>query len=123
MKKTVDETEYKEKKIRNKTADMIERCQMDLKNDPTNPQLHVRMGDLYLQRHLDIYNAGQFIDDAITEYQLALESLIDSYEIYYKIGVAFYYKGELDKAINYLTTAIEKKNNYYEAYYMLSEYL
>ena len=99
----------------------IERCRMDLQKDPTNPSLHVRMGDLYLKWHLDIFNAGQYIDDAITEYQLAMESLIDSHEIFYKLGTAFYFKGDLDKAINYFTTALEKKNNYYEAYYMLAE--
>ena len=108
-------------KIRNKMFDKIERCRLDLQKDPTNPALHVRLGDLYMQWHLDIYNAGQYIDEAITEYQLALESLIDSCEIYFKIGVAFYHKGDLDKAINYLTMALEKKNNYYNAYYMLAE--
>ena len=121
MKKTIEENETKIIKTKNKMFDKIERCKLDLKKDPTNPQLHVRMGDLYLQWHLDIFNAGQYIDEAITEYQLAMESLIDSYKIYYKLGVAFYHKGDLDKAINYLTTAIEKKNNCYEAYYMLSE--
>ncbi len=105
----------------NKMYNQIERCKIDLQKDPTNPHLHIRMGDLYLKWHLDIFNAGQYIDEAITEYQLAMESLIDSYEIYYKIGVAFFYKGELDKAINYFTTALEKKNNYYEAYHMLAE--
>ena len=93
----------------------IERCRLDLQKDPSNPALHVRLGDLYLKWHLDIYNACQYIDEAITEYQLAMESLIDSEEIYYKLGVAFYHKGELDKAINYLTMALEKKNVYYEA--------
>ena len=120
MKKTIAE-EDNHMRTKNKMFDKIEKCKTALKNDPTNPQLHVNMGDLYLQWHLDIFNAGQYIDEAITEYQLAMESLIDSYVIYYKLGVAFFYKGELDKAIKYLTTAIEKKNNYYEAYYMLSE--
>lgn len=120
MKKTIAE-EDNHMRFKNKMFDKIEKCKTALKNDPTNPQLHVRMGDLYLQWHLDIFNAGQYIDEAITEYQLAMESLIDSCEIYYKLGVAFFYKGELDKAVKYLTTAIEKKNNYYEAYYMLSE--
>ena len=99
----------------------IERCRLDLQKDPSNPQLHVRLGDLYIERHLDIYNSGLFIDDAITEYQLAMESLLDSHEIYYKLGTAFFFKGDLDKAVHYLTTAIEKKNNYYEAYYMMAE--
>ena len=120
MKKTLDDTEY-EVKNNNKMFAQIERCKLDLQKDPTNPALHVRMGDLYLKWHLDIYNAGQYIDDAITEYQFAMESLLDTPEIYYKLGLAFYYKGDLDKAINYFTTALEKKNNYYKAYYMLAE--
>lgn len=117
MKKLVE----KEQNKKNKMFDQIERCRLDLQKDPSNPNLHIRLGDLYIKWHLDIYNAGQYIDEAITEYQLALESLIDSHEIYYKIGVAFYYKGNLEKAISYLTLALEKKNDYYQAYYMLAE--
>ena len=109
------------KKNKNIMSEKIEKCRLDLQKDPTNPSLHVRLGDLYLQWHLDIFNAGQYIDEAITEYQQALESLIDSHEIYYKLGMAFYHKGDLDKAINYFTMALEKKNNYYQAYYMISE--
>ena len=121
MKKTVENNIKSESKVKNKMFDKIERCRLDLQKDPTNPELHVRLGDLYVQWHLDIFNAGQYVDEAITEYQLAMESLIDSCEIYYKLGVAFYHKGDLDKAINYFTLALEKKNNYYEAYYMLAE--
>ena len=121
MKKTAEEEKVYTKKNKNKMFDQIERCKMDLQKDPTNPALHVRLGDIYMKWHLDISNSGQYIDDAITEYQLAMESLLDSHEIFYKIGVAFFHKGELDKAVNYLTTALEKKNNYYEAYYMLAE--
>ena len=120
MKKTFEEEDRKQKRI-GKMFDQIERCKLDLQKDPTNPALHERMGDLYLKKHLDIFDAGQYIDEAITEYQLAMESLIDSCEIYYKLGVSFYHKGDLDKAINYFTTALEKKNKYYEAYYMLAE--
>ncbi len=120
MKKLID-IETKEAKKTNKMFDQIERCKLDLQKDPSNPKLHVRLGDLYLKWHLDIFNAGQYIDEAITEYQLALESLIDSYETFYKIGVAFYHKGDLDKSIKYLTSALEKKHDYYDAYYMLSE--
>ncbi|MCQ2739452.1 MAG: tetratricopeptide repeat protein [bacterium] len=106
---------------RTKMLAQIERCKLDLQKDPSNPSLHLRMGDLYIKWHLDIYNACQYVDEAITEYQLAMESLLDSHEIYYKLGVAFFYKGDLDKALNALTTALEKKNNYYEAYYMIAE--
>ena len=112
MKKLI-ENETKNVSKKNKMFDQIERCRLDLQRDPSNPKLHVRLGDLYLKWHLDIFNACQYIDEAITEYQLAMESLIDSYEIYYKIGVAFYHKGNLDKAISYLTMALEKKHDYY----------
>ncbi len=121
MKKLIDNEEAKDIKNRNKMFAQIERCKVDLQKDPSNPDLHVRLGDIYIKWHLDIYNAGQYVDEAITEYQLAMESLLDSPEIYYKIGTAFYYKGDLERAINYLTTALEKKNNYYDAYYMIAE--
>ena len=104
MKKTADEDKTSKTGKNNSMYSKIERCKKDLQKDPSNPDLHVLLGDLYLKWHLDIFNAGQYIDEAITEYQLALESLIDSCEIYYKLGTAFYYKGDLDKALNYLTT-------------------
>ena len=116
MKDLAENNVKKENIIKNKMFDQIERCRLDLQKDPTNPALHVRLGDLYVKWHLDIFNAGQYIDEAITEYQLAMESLIESHEIYYKLGVAFYHKGELDKSINYFTMALEKKKNYYDAY-------
>ena len=121
MKNISDVKTNKSQKPKSKMYDQIERCRLDLQKDPTNASLHVRLGDLYMKWHLDIYSACQYIDEAITEYQLAMESLIDSCEIYYKLGVAFYYKGDLNKAINYFTLALEKKNNYYDAYYMIAE--
>ena len=121
MKKLIDQGKKSDNNRKNKMYNQIERCRLDLQKDPSNPNLHIRLGDLYMKWHLDIYNACQYIDEAITEYQLAMESLIDSPDIYYKIGVAFYHKGDLDKAINYLTMALEKKHDYYAAYYMLAE--
>src|SRR5574344_2572172 len=73
----------------------IELCQLSLQNNPTNADLHVRLGDLYLAWHLDIYNSAQYVDEAITEYQRALETYIDSAEIYFKIGQAQFFKGDL----------------------------
>ena len=102
-----------------KTA--IELCQLGLQNDPTNADLHLRLGDLYLKWHLDIFNSYQYIDEAITEYQRALESFIDSAEIYFKIARALFYKGDLDKCINYLETAIEKDNKHHRSYLLLAE--
>lgn len=99
----------------------IELCQIGLQNDPTNADLHVRLGDLYLAWHLDIYNSFQYVDEAITEYQRALETYIDSADIYFKIGQALFFKGDLDKAINYLNMAIKKDEKYYKAYYLLAE--
>ena len=46
---------------------------------------------------------------------------MDSADIYFKIGQAHYYKGDLDKAINYFDTAIEKDSKMAKAYYMLAE--
>ena len=99
----------------------IELCQIGLQNDPTNADLHVRLGDLFLAWHLDIYNSCKYIDEAITEYQRALESYIDSAELYYKIGVAQFHKGDLEKAVNYFDMAISKNPKYSKAYYMLAE--
>src|SRR5574344_71421 len=99
----------------------IELCQLELQKDPTNADLHVKMGDLYLAWHLDIYSSCQYIDEAITEYQRALETYIDSAEIYFKIGQAQFFKGDLDKAINYLNMSLEKDENLAKAYYLLAE--
>ncbi len=109
--------EYKGGNVKN----AIELCQIGLQEDPTNADLHLRLGDLYLAWHLDIYNSAQYIDEAITEYQRAMETYIDSAEIYYKIGRAHFYKGDLDKAINYLDMAISKDNKFAKAYYLLAE--
>ena len=107
-----------------KTGDVkkaIELCQIGLQNDPTNADLHIRLGDLYLAWHLDIYNSSQYIDEAITEYQRALETYIDSAEVYFKIGQAHFFKGDLDRAINYLNMALNKDEKYSKAYYLLAE--
>ena len=124
--KMKNDTKLLDKKIKKeiKTGNVksaIELCQIGLQKDPTNADLHLRLGDLYLAWHLDIYSSCQYIDEAITEYQIALESYIDSYEIYYKIGVAQFYKGDLDKAVNYFETAVKKNPKYAKAYYMLAE--
>lgn len=98
----------------------IECCQFALSNDPTNADLHVRLGDLYMEWHFDIHQARQYLDEAITEYQRALESYIDSSEIYFKIGMAFFYKNEIDRAINYFNLAVEKNDKMAIAYYMIA---
>lgn len=99
----------------------IELCQIGLQKDPTNADLHIRLGDLYLAWHLDIYSSSQYVDEAITEYQRALETYIDSAEVYFKIGQAQFFKGDLDKAVNYLNIALKKDETYHKAYYLLAE--
>lgn len=101
----------------------IEYCQGLLLKEPVNNNLHIRLGDLYLDWHLDIYQSKQYIDEAITEYQKAAEVFIDNGDIYYKIGLALYYKGELDKAINYFNIAIDKKADIAQCHYMISNCL
>lgn len=99
----------------------IEYCQSVLTKDPTNADLNVRLGDLYMEWHLDVYQAKQYIDEAITQYQRALETYIDSGELYFKIGRAFYYKGELDRAINYFNLAIDNNFQKGESYFMIAQ--
>ena len=85
----------------------IEFCQTILMKEPNRSDLHVRLGDLYMDWHLDVYQAKQYIDEAIIQYQRASEVLIDNGEIYFKIGFAFFHKGELDRAINYFNLALK----------------
>lgn len=99
----------------------IEKIRLSLTKNPGNAKLHIRLGDLYVEWHLDISNSYQYIDEAITEYQIALESFMDSPELFYKLGKAFYYKGDLDKANNYLDLAITKKDDYSQAYYLKAD--
>lgn len=101
----------------------IELCQSELLKDPTNADLHVQLGDLYLEWHLDIHQARTYADEAITEYQRALETYINSDRIYFKIGLAFFHKAELDKAINYFEMAIENNPKHARAHYMIAEAL
>lgn len=101
----------------------VELCQSALKTDPTNADLHIRLGDLYLEWHLDIHQAKQYIDEAITEYQRAMESNLDSSLIHYKIGVALYYKGELDKALSHFNLCLEYDPKMSAAHFMIARTL
>ncbi len=99
----------------------IEACRGALSQDENNAELHVKLGDLYMEWHLDIHQVKQYADEAITEYQRALESCVDSAEIYYKIAMAFYYKRELEKAINYFKLALEHNTKMSQAHFMIAE--
>ena len=101
----------------------IEFCQSQLQLDPTNPDLHIRLGDLYLERHLDIYHAKQYLDEAITEYQRAMESNLESPQLQYKIGVVLYYKGDLDKAMSYFGMALQQEGGIPNAHLMMARCL
>ncbi len=106
-----------------KTQKAIELCQSALLKNPNDPKLHVKLGDLYMEWHLDIYQAKHYIDEAITQYQIASETLIDNGEIYYKIGFAFFHKGELDRAMSYFDLAIENNGSKSKCHYMLAKIL
>lgn len=99
----------------------IETCKCAISNDENNAEFHIKLGDLYMEWHLDIYQIKQYVDEAITEYQRALESCVNSSEIYFKIAMAFYYKRELDKAVNYFKLALEHNTKFSEAYFMMAE--
>lgn len=122
MKRTLEaEIENINKTKSSKVFREIEKLRLSLTKDPNNAKLHVRLGDLYVAWHLDITNSYQYIDEAITEYQIALESYMDSPELFYKLGKAFYYKGDFDKANNYLDLAVGKKADYSQAYYLKAD--
>lgn len=99
----------------------IETCQGAISQDENNAELHIKLGDLYMEWHLDIHQIKQYVDEAITEYQRALESCVDSAEIYFKIAMAFYYKRELEKSINYFKLALEHNTKLAEAHFMIAE--
>ena len=99
----------------------IEVCKNAISQDENNARLHIKLGDLYMEWHLDIHQVQQYADEAITEYQRALESNIDSSEVYFKIAMAFYYKRELDKALNYFKLALEHDTKLSEANFMIAQ--
>lgn len=98
----------------------IELCLGALLNNPNNANMHILLGDLYLEKHLDITQAQNFIDEALNEYQLALEIDINNLDIYYKLGCAFYYKGEFEKALTNFKTVLAKNSSHWASYYMIS---
>ena len=51
----LDNTSVETQKHNSKVKKAIERCQLDLQKNPNNAKLHIRLGDLYLQWHLDIF--------------------------------------------------------------------
>jgi tetratricopeptide (TPR) repeat protein len=101
----------------------VELCRSVLETDPLNADLHIKLGDLYLEWHLDIYQHRQYLDEAVTEFQMALETYLKSSSLHYKIALAFYYKGEFDKAAKRLKTALEIDDKFYEAYYLSAKIL
>ena len=96
-------------------------CKDALKLHPTDAELHIKLGDFYLESHLDVYKAKQTIDDAITEYQRAHECDLDSPLIHYKIGVALYHKGEYEKALSHFALCIEHDEKMADAYFMVAK--
>lgn len=106
-----------------KLEDAISVCKTAIESDPTNAKWHIYLGDIYVKKHRDIYNIRQYIDEAITEYQRALESNINPAIAHYKIAFAFYLKGDLDKALNQVNIAIKHDAKYKEAYYLKGKIL
>ena len=90
----------------------------DFMQTTTNPEL--KKNDLYkyINKADELYKNNSF-KDAISFYLNAI--LIDrkSAESYFGLGICYKNLGEYEKAIKYLETATELRNNYYEAYYEL----
>ena len=99
--------------------DAIDLCKHELSLNPNNSEIHVNLGDLYLEKHLDLSQAKMYIDEAINEYQLALESNLNNFEILYKLALAFYYKDDFEKSLHYFNKVLEQKPKYAKAYLMI----
>lgn len=107
-------------KNRGEIQKAIEYCQSILIQEPSNPEVNIKLGDLYMDWHLDVSQAKRYIDEAITQYQKAIEGLLDNGEVYYKIGFAFYHKGELDRALNYFEMALRNNADKSECHFMMA---
>ena len=109
------------KKLRKsaKYDEAIEKCKKILEKFPDNADLRVELGDLYYDKHFNIYQASYTIDDAITQYQYALEMRTNSAPIYYKMGASLLLKGEFTKAIEYLKTSLKYNDQYAKSYVLM----
>lgn len=97
----------------------IEKCKSILKMAPENSELHVELGDLYFEKHLNKYQASHTIDDAITQYQYALEMKTNSPKIHFKLGKTLSLKGEYDKSLSHFKTATKYDPEFSNAYFMM----
>lgn len=104
-----------------KFDEAIEKCKKLLDNYPENPDLRVEFGDLLYCKHFNIYHASHTVDDAITQYQYALEMRTNSPKVHFKLGRALSLKGEFDKALTHLKTALKHKVDYAAAYHLMGE--
>src|SRR5574337_976065 len=66
------------------------------------------------------FNDGRW-DESIHEYEKSLEKNRKQPEIYFKLGNAYYKKGNLEKALEAFNIATQLKPDYAEAYQRLSE--
>lgn len=98
----------------------IEYCQSVLLQEPQNPELNIKLGDLYMDWHSRSRNFDYYIDEAIVQYQKACENSLNNGVAYYKIGYAFYCKGELDRALSYLELAIKNGGNKAQSHFMIA---
>lgn len=55
MKNIAESNTQEVKNQQDKVKKAIEKCQIALQKDPNNTKLHIRLGDLYLEWHLDIF--------------------------------------------------------------------
>jgi len=106
-----------------KLEDAISVCKTAIESEPTNAKWHIYLGDIYVAKHQDIYNIKQYIDEAITEYQRALESNINPAIAHYKIAFALYLKGEMDKALHQINIALKHNDKDKEYYYLKAKIL
>ncbi|MEW5822002.1 MAG: tetratricopeptide repeat protein [Cyanobacteriota bacterium] len=109
------------KKLRKskKFDEAIEKCKKILETWPESAELRIELGDLYFEKHNDVYHASYTIDDAITQYQYALEMKTNSPFVHHKLGNSLLLKGEFEKALSHFKTAIKYKDDFSPPYLMM----
>lgn len=103
----------------NKYDEAIEKSKQVLKSNPESADVRVILGDLYYEKHSNVFQASHTVDDAITQYQFALEMRTSSPIAHYKLGNALLLKGEFDKSLNHFKTAIKIDPEFAKAYTMM----
>ena len=74
--------------------------------EPTSPILYTELGKIYISQYLESADEGK-MNDAISEFEKALELKSDYLDTGFQLGLAYEIKGDNKKAISQLSSFIE----------------